>query len=100
MTIDITPIINVFINLLLFLIGIDFIWCGYWYLRTRKMNRLPRLLGYLSLKIFEAGNRKGKSTNQYANAMFSMDAAGKYLLVGGVALVLQSIIQLVTQFPR
>lgn len=100
MIIDITPIIAVFLNLLVFLIGLDFVWCGYWYVKTHEIKRLPRLLGYLALKVFEIGNRKNKSTNQFANSMFSMDAAGKYLLVGGIGLIVKGIILLLSQFSK
>jgi hypothetical protein len=94
MIIDITPIIAVVLNFLAFLIGLDFVWCGYWYMKTHEIKRLPRLLGYLGLKIFEIGNRKNKSTNQFANNMFSMEAAGKYLFFGGVYLVLRGLFPL------
>ena len=97
MTIDITPIVNVFGDLLLFLIGVDYTWCGFWYMKTHETKHLPRLLGYLSLKIFKIGNRKGKSTNQFANSMFSMEAAGKYLFFGGICLIVMSLLQLVAQ---
>lgn len=100
MTVDITPIVAVLFTLLLFLIGVDFAWCGYWFIKTHETKRLPRLLGYLTLKVFEMGNRKNKSSNQFANSMFSMDAAGKYLLIGGVGLVIESIASLVAQLSR
>lgn len=100
MIIDITPIIAVFGNLLLFLIGLDFVWCGYWYMKTHETKCLPRLLGYLGLKIFEIGNRKNKSTNQFANNMFSMEAAGKYLFFGGIYLTVIGLFQLLTQLLK
>ena len=101
MTIDITPIVNVFGDLLLFLIGVDLTWCGYWYMKTLKTKRLPRLLGYLTLKLFERANRIKKPADQSASrmysSMFSMEAAGKYLFVGGIALIATSLLQLATQ---
>ena len=100
MIIDITPIFAVFGNLLLFLIGLDFMWCGYWYMKTHETKRLPRLLGYLTLKLFEIGNRKSKSTNQFARNMASMEAASKYLLIGGIGLVMEGIIPLLTQLLK
>ncbi len=100
MIIDITPIIAVFFNLLVFLIGLDFVWCGFWYMKTRETKRLPRLLGYLTLKLFEIGNRKSKSSNQIARSMFSMEVAGKYLIVGGVGLVIEGVFLLLTQLLK
>ncbi len=97
MTIDITPIITVLLNLLLALVGLDFVWCGYRYMKTHEIKRIPRLLGYLVLKIFETGNRKNKSTNQFAIRMFSMEAAGWYLLLSGIYLVAEGAFPLVTQ---
>jgi hypothetical protein len=100
MIIDLTPIITVFLNLLTYLIGLDFVWCGYWYMKTRETNRLPRLLGYLGLKVFVIGNRKNKSTNQFVNSMFSMEAAGKYCLISGIYLVVRGMFPLLTQLLK
>ena len=100
MTLDITPIIAMFLNLIVFLIGIDFMWSGYWYMKTHEIKPTLGLFGYLGLKLFERGNRKNKSSNQFANSMFSMEAAGKYLVVGGIGLVIKGIFPLLTQLLR
>ena len=100
MIIDITPIVAVFGNLLLFLVGVDYVWCGYWYIKTRETKRLPRLLGYLTLKLFERANRKSKSTNQFANSMFSMETAGRYSFYGGIYLTLIGLFQLLAQLQK
>ncbi len=97
MTIDITPIITVLLDLLLALIGLDFVWCGYRYMKTHETRRIPGLLGYLVLKIFETGNKKSKSTNQFAVRMFSMEAAGWHLLLSGVYLIAEGAFPLLTQ---
>jgi len=96
MIIDITPIVAVFFNLIMILLGIDYIWCGYWYMRTHKIKFTIGLFGYLTLKLLERYNRKNKSSNQFANSMFSMEAAGKYMVVGGIGIVITSIFPLLT----
>ena len=97
--IDITPIINVILDLVMFGIGLDFVWCGYWYLKTKETTRLPKLLGFLCLKIFEVGNKKNRSKNELAKNMFSMKAAGMYLLVSGFQLMLGGAFKLFGKFP-
>jgi hypothetical protein len=94
MIIDIMPILVVVFHSLTSLIGLDFVWCGYWYNNNHDLRYLPRLLGYLVLKIFEVGNRKNRSTNQLANNMFNMEAAGKYLFFGGIFLVAKGLFPL------
>jgi hypothetical protein len=100
MIIDITPIVDVLLNLIVFLIGLDFVWYGYWYMKTHEIRCTLGLLGYLSLKLFERGNRKNKSSNQFANNMFSMEAAGKYLIVGGIGLVIKGMLPLLAQLLK
>ncbi len=97
MIIDITPIVNLFLNLLVFGIGLDFAWCGYWLLKTNEITRLPRLLGYLVFKLFEVANKKNKSKNEIAKSMFSMKAVSIYLLLGGLQLIVSSILTLLSQ---
>jgi hypothetical protein len=104
MTIDITPIVAVFFDLIVFLIGIDFVWYGYWYMKTHEIKLTLGLLGYLALKLFERGNRKNKSSNHFVNSMFgsmfSMEVAGKYLFFGGIGLIIQGLFPLLTQLFR
>lgn len=100
MIIDITPIVNLFLNLLVFGIGLDFAWYGYWLLKKSEITRLPRLLGYLVFKLFEVANRKSKSKNEIAKSMFSMKAVGIYLLLGGLQLIVSSILTLLSQIFR
>ena len=97
MTINITPIVSVIFNLFAFGIGLDFAWCGYLYLKTNKTTHIPKLLGFLVLKLFEVGNRKSKSKNEFAKNMFSMRAAGMYLLVGGLLLMVDGAFRLLAQ---
>jgi hypothetical protein len=100
MIIDITPIVAVFFNLIKFLIGIDFLWYGYWYKKTHKIKLTLGLLGYLALKLFERGNRKNKSSNHFVNSMFSMEAAGIYLVVSGIGLIIEGMFSLMPQLFR
>lgn len=97
MTINIAPIVNIVFNLFAFAIGLDFAWCGYLYLKTNKTTHISKLLGFLVLKLFEVGNRKSKSKNQYAKNMFSMKAAGIYLLAGGILLMVDGAFGLLIQ---
>lgn len=104
MEVDITPIINVILYVIEALIGLDFLWCGYWYIRTRDTERLPRLLGYMALKLFERANRIHKPTDRsldriYTN-MFSMQAAVKYMLISGIYLVIEGTYWLLARLPK
>ena len=100
MIIDITPIISVILNFLVLCIGLDFVWCGYWYMKTNQMNYLPRLLGYLVLKLFEVGNRRNRSKDEFVNSMFSMKAACIYMLLGGFYFFVRSTFALLTQLIK
>ena len=100
MGVDITPIVNLFLNFLLFFIGLDFAWCGYWLLKTNEFPRLPRLLGYLVFRIFETANRKNKSKNEIANSMFSMKAASIYLFFGGLQLIVFSTLKILIELSN
>jgi hypothetical protein len=101
MTIDITPIVDLFINLFAFGVGLDFTWCGYLLLKTNKTTHLPRLLGYQIYKFVETGNKKNKSKNETANEiariMFSPKAFSVYMLLGGVQLIIASALWLLSQ---
>lgn len=97
MTIDIIPIVGIVFNLFTFAIGLDFAWSGYLYLKTNKTTHIPKLLGFWVLKLFEVGNRKSKSKNEYAKNMFSMKAAGTYLRVGGLLLMLDGAFRLLAR---
>jgi hypothetical protein len=97
MIINITPVIDVFFNLLTFFVGLDFIWCGYWYLKTSETACFPKLLGYLVFKFFERLNKKSKSKNEVLRTMFSMKAASFYMLVEGLHLIASSIPTLLKQ---
>ena len=106
MTIDITPLVGTFFNMILALIGIDFVWGGYWYMKTREIKR-TRGLSYLTIKFFERVNRLNnlnKSSNQFAKRFisirYSMDAVGIYLVVAGILLVIQGMFPLLTQLYR
>jgi hypothetical protein len=83
MVVDITPQVKLFFNFLGLGIGLDFIWCGYWYMKTNELTHLPRLLGYLVFKIFETANKKNKSKNMFVINMFSMGAANILHAFGG-----------------
>ena len=101
MTIDITPIIDVVINLFTFGIGLDFAWCGYLLLKTNKDTHIPNLLGYRIFKLVEAGNKKIKSknevTNELARIIFSAKAISVYMLLGGIQLIIASALWLLSQ---
>ena len=97
MTINITPIVTIVFNLFAIGVGLDFAWCGYLYLKTNKTTRIPKLLGFWVLKLFEVGNRKNKSKNEFAKNMFCMKAAGIYLLVGGLLLMVDGAFGLLVQ---
>ena len=99
MVIDITPLVGAFFNMILALIGIDFLWGGFWYMKTREIKRIKGL-SYLMLKLFERGNRLNKSSNQFAKRMFSMDAVGIYMIVAGIGYVIQGLFPLLTQLIR
>jgi len=99
MNITITPLmVDTFLNLLVFGIGLDFTWSGYWFLKTNEIGHNPRLFGYLVFKLFEAGINKNKSKNEIAKNMFSMKAASIYMLLGGPPLIVGSIFSLLSQF--
>ena len=99
MNITITPtMVDAFLSLLVFCVGLDFTWCGYWFLKMNEITHLPRLFGYLVFKIFEAGLNKNKSKNEIAKIMFSMKAASIYMLLGGPPLIVGSIFALLIQF--
>ncbi len=100
MTINITPIVDVFLNLLGFGVGLDFTWCGYWFLKTNEVTHLPRLLGYLVFKLFEIANKKNKSKNEIVKNMFSMKAASIYMLLVGLQLIVESAFTLLSQFLK
>jgi hypothetical protein len=53
MIIDITRKVYLFFNFLGLGIGLDSIWCGYWYMKTKEIPRLPKSLGFLTFKLFE-----------------------------------------------
>jgi hypothetical protein len=97
MIIDITPIVNTFFNLITFGIGLDFAWCGYWFLKTNEIEHLPRLLGYVIFKLFERANKKNKSKNELVKTMFSMKAASIYVLLSGIQLIVTSMITMLSQ---
>ena len=99
MVIDITPLVGAFFNMILALIGIDFLCGGFWYMKTREIKRIKGL-SYLMLKLFERFNRKNKSSNQFAKRMFSMDAVGIYMIVAGIGYVIQGLFPLLTQLYR
>jgi hypothetical protein len=103
MKIGITPLVNVFFNLIGALIGIDFLWGGYWYTKTRDIKRTIGL-SYLGLKLFERANRTNKSSNQFTNKMvsimFSLEAVGIYWVVSGIGLVVRCLFPLLTQLIR
>ena len=97
MIINITPIVNTCFTFIVFFIGLDFAWCGYVFMKTNDIKRVPKLLGYLVLKLFERGNRLSKSTNEIAKTMFSMKAAGIYSLLSGLQLMVSSMVELLSQ---
>lgn len=97
----ITPsMFDTFIYLLVFGIGLDFIWCGSWFLAKNKIIFFPKLFGYLALKLFEISNKKSTSKNEFAKNVFSMRAAGVYLLLGGLQLVIRSVRMLLIIFSK
>jgi hypothetical protein len=100
MIIDITREVNLFLSFLGLGIGLDFIWCGYWYMKTNELTHLPRLLGYLAFKIFETGNKKNKSKNTFATNMFSMEAATIYMLLSGIYLIVRCTFSIVSYFYK
>jgi hypothetical protein len=100
MVVDITREVYLFFSFLGLGIGLDFVWCGYWYMKTNELAHLPRLLGYLIFKIFETGNKKNKSKNMLATNMFSMKAASFYMLWGGIYYIVSSIISIISYFYR
>jgi hypothetical protein len=97
MIIDITPTVNTFFNLIALGVGLDFAWCGYWFLKTNEITHLPRLLGCMILKLFERANKKSKSKNELVKTIFSMKAASIYLLLGGIQIIVSSMITLFSQ---
>jgi hypothetical protein len=100
MVIDITREVGLFFNLIFLGIGLDFIWCGYWFLKTNEMTHLPKLLGYLVLKLFERANKMNKSKNKFAAEMFSMKAASIYMLLEGPYLVVSSTLTILDYFHK
>ncbi|HEY3313324.1 MAG TPA: hypothetical protein VGK00_16910 [Anaerolineales bacterium] len=104
MIVDITPIVAVFFKLILFLIGVDFLWCGYWYIKTQEIKLTLGFLGYLALMLFKRANSLRKSSNQDVNSifsmMFSMQSAGIYLVVAGICLIMEGLFSLLTQLLR
>lgn len=98
MIVDISPIIAVIFNLILILIGIDFIWYGYWYMKTHEIKLTLGFGGYLALRLFKRANSLRKSSNKDINSiismMFSMESAGIYLVVGGIGLIIQGLFPL------
>lgn len=93
MILNITPIVDIFLYLLTLGIGLDFTWCGYWLLKTNKMTHIPRLLGYLTLKIFEKASINNNET-KIVKIMFSMKTASIYMLLGGPLLIVGSVLAL------
>lgn len=91
---------EVFLNFLLISIGLDAAWCGYRFLKTDDITRIPRLFGYLVLKLFETGIKKDKSNNKIGMIVFNMKAAGVYLLLGGPLLIVDRLFALLIQFLR
>jgi hypothetical protein len=100
MTLTIAPfMVNLFLYLIVLGIGIDFTWCGYWYLTTKEINRLPKLLGYLMFRIIQTGINKKQSSIKFVRTILSMKAMGIYLLLGGPLLILGSIFALLGTLP-
>ena len=97
MVIDITPIVNTCFTLIVFFIGLDFAWCGYLFLKMNQITHLPKFLGYWMFRLFERANKKNKSTNEIVTAVFSMKAAGIYMLLGGLQLIGSSMFMLLSQ---
>jgi len=92
MNVATTPsMVEAFLNLLLIGIGLDFTWCGYWFLKTSEITRLPRLFGYLMFKLFETAIKKDKSKNEIGMIVFSMKAASIYLLLAGPLLIVNRL---------
>ena len=100
MIIDITPIVNIFFNLLGFGIGLDFVWCGYWFLKKNDITRLPKLLGYMMFKLLEVGNKKSKSKNDFVRNMFSMKTGAIGALLVGFEMMASSMFALLSQLPK
>ncbi len=98
MVVDITREVYLFFSFLG--IGLDFVWCGYWYMKTNKLAHLPRLLGFWIFKIFETGDKKSKSKNMLVTNMFSMKAASIYMFLGGVYYIVRSTISIIGYFHR
>ena len=104
MKVDITPIIAVFFNLILFLIGVDFLWYGYWYIKNQKVKLTLGFGGYLALMLFKRANSIRKSSNEDLNSifsmMFSMESAGRYLVVAGIGLIIKGLFPLLVLLIR
>lgn len=96
MNITITPtMFDIFINLLTVCIGIDFIWCSFWFQIKNEIPNMPKLLGYLVFRLFEASTKRSKSNNKAIKSLFSLRAASIYLLLGGFNLIISSVIAIV-----
>jgi hypothetical protein len=99
MNITITPpMVDAFLNLLVFGVGLDFTWCGYWFLKTNEITHLPKLFGYLMFKFIEKSIDKDVSKNETVKIVFSMKAVSIYMLLGGPLLIVGSAFALLSQF--
>ncbi len=89
---------DVLFNLFFLAIGLDFTVSGYCVLRDKASTHVPRFVGYLFLKLFaraekQLGKRKGQENvlTKLARSMYTVRAAGIYLVISGPLLILLSL---------
>lgn len=61
-------------------IGLDFVWCGFWFIRKNQLPMFPKLLGYLIFRISEVEIKANKSKNTSVEIMFGAKTTSFSLL--------------------
>lgn len=91
MKISTISVLNSLINLVILGFGIEWTWCGISFFKTKDISRLPKLSGYLMLRIFQVVNEKRQSNIGLVRVLRSTKAMSVYLILGGSIVILGSL---------